>query len=77
MTGRETDSFRWLPPSLKGYYANMAVPPYDGIPWTPLAKPLREAKLALVTTAGINVTFRPATAPAPAWAQESRSRLPR
>ena len=55
MTARETDSFRWLPPSLKGYYANMVVPSYDGIPWTPLAKPLREAKVALVTTAGINV----------------------
>jgi hypothetical protein len=49
------DSYRWLPPSLKGYYANMQVPPYEGIPWTPLAKPLAEARIALVTTAGINV----------------------
>ena len=55
MSGRETDSYRWLPPSLKGYYANMAVPPYDAVPWTPLPKPLRKAKVALVTTAGINL----------------------
>jgi D-proline reductase (dithiol) PrdB len=49
------DSYKWLPPSLKGFYANMTVPPYDGVPWTPFAKPLREARIALVTTAGINV----------------------
>jgi D-proline reductase (dithiol) PrdB len=49
------DSYKWLPPSLKGYFANMQVPAYDSVPWTPLAKPLSEAKIALVTTAGINV----------------------
>src|SRR5581483_961783 len=27
----------------------------DGAPWTPLAKPLRDARLALVTTAGMHV----------------------
>ena len=50
-----TDSYRWLPPSLKAYFAAMAIPPPDGIPWTPLRKPLRDARIALVTTAGINV----------------------
>jgi D-proline reductase (dithiol) PrdB len=50
-----TDSYKWLPPSLKGYYAGMQVPPPDGIPWTRFAKPLRDARIALVTTAGINV----------------------
>ena len=49
------DSYKWLPPSLKGYYQNMQVPAADGVPWTPLAKPLSEARIALVTTAGINV----------------------
>ena len=49
------DSYKWLPPSLKGYYENMQVAPFEGIPWTPLGKPLREARIALVTTAGINV----------------------
>ena len=49
------DSLKWLPPSLKAFYANMAVPPYDSIPWTPFAKELSEARIAVVTTAGINV----------------------
>jgi D-proline reductase (dithiol) PrdB len=83
MSERETDSFRWLPPSLKGYYANMAVPPYDDVPWTPLAKPLREARVALVTTGGINV--RGAEAPFdyerekrnPTWGDPTYRTLPR
>ena len=49
------DSLKWLPPSLKAFYANMAVPPYESIPWTPFAKELSEARIAVVTTAGINV----------------------
>ncbi len=49
------DSFKWLPPSLKGYFENMQIERPSTIPWAPLAKPLREACVALVTTAGINV----------------------
>src|SRR5215210_7991471 len=49
------DSYKWLPPSLKGYFANMRVPPPGAMPWTPLAKPLAHARIALVTTAGLNV----------------------
>lgn len=49
------DSYKWLPPTLKAFYANMQAPPYDSVPWTPFTKPLAEAKIALVTTAGINV----------------------
>lgn len=49
------DSYKWLPPSLKTYFQNMQVPPYEGIPWTPPAKPLSDSRIALVTTAGINV----------------------
>ena len=49
------DSFKWLPPSLKTYFENMRIEPPAAIPWVPLAKPLSEARIALVTTAGINV----------------------
>ncbi len=49
------DSYKWLPPSLKTYFANMAIPAPDGAPWSPFSKPLSEARIALVTTAGINV----------------------
>jgi D-proline reductase (dithiol) PrdB len=49
------DSYKWLPPSLKGYFQNMQVEKPAAIPWTPLTKPLRDARVALVTTAGINV----------------------
>ena len=49
------DSYKWLPPSLKAYFANMAIPAPDGVPWAPFEKPLSEARIALVTTAGINV----------------------
>jgi hypothetical protein len=49
------DSFKWLPPSLKTYFANMAIPAPDSVPWAPLERPLAESRIALVTTAGINV----------------------
>lgn len=49
------DSYKWLPPSLKGFFAAMEIPPYDAVPWAPFTKPLSEATIALVTTAGINV----------------------
>lgn len=51
----QVDSYKWLPPSLKTYFANMQVPAYDGVPWTPFTKPLSDARIALVTTAGINL----------------------
>ncbi len=49
------DSYKWLPPSLKGFFVAMEIPRYDSVPWTPFTKPLAEATIALVTTAGINV----------------------
>ena len=49
------DSYRWLPPSLKTYFATRPSEGYEGVPWTPLALPLRAATVALVTTAGINL----------------------
>src|SRR5581483_716267 len=49
------DSYKWLPPSLEVHFANMQVPVPESLPWAPFTKPLSEAKIALVTTAGINV----------------------
>ena len=49
------DSFKYLPGSIAGYYRNMPVTKVDPIPWTPLAKPLSECRVSLVTTAGIYV----------------------
>lgn len=49
------DSLKWCPPMMKAFFGTMQVPPYDGVPWTPFRKPLAEARIALVTTAGINV----------------------
>jgi hypothetical protein len=49
------DSFKFLPGSIAAYYRNMSVHKLEPPAWTPLAKPVREARFALVTTAGINV----------------------
>jgi len=49
------DSFKFLPGSIAAYYRNLAVQRMDPLPWTPLKKPVREARFALVTTAGIYV----------------------
>ena len=46
------DSFKFLPRSFREGFAR-AEPPAESTPWTPLAKPLREARIALVTTAGV------------------------
>ncbi len=48
-----TDSFRWLPRSIAGFYQATQVPPFDSIPWTALPKPVEECRFALVTTAGL------------------------
>jgi D-proline reductase (dithiol) PrdB len=49
------DSFKFLPGSIAAYYRNLAVSKADPIPWTPMRKPLSDARFALVTTAGIFV----------------------
>jgi hypothetical protein len=49
------DSFKYLPRSIAAYYQTLVVQKADPIPWTPLAKPVSEARFALVTTAGIYV----------------------
>lgn len=47
------DSFKYLPRSLRGYYESRPALRREPVPWVPLTKPLPEAKVALVTTAGI------------------------
>ena len=49
------DSFKFLPRSIAAYYQTLVVQKADPIPWTPLARPVGEARFALVTTAGIYV----------------------
>ena len=47
------DSFKWLPRSIAGYYQAMQMPDLGDIPWTPMKRPINEARFALVTSAGI------------------------
>jgi D-proline reductase (dithiol) PrdB len=55
------DGFRFLPPSLSAWIGSyIPAAEYTGaIPWTPLSKPLREAAIALVTSAGMSVKTDP------------------
>lgn len=47
------DSFKYLPRSIAAYYQTLVVQKADPIPWTPLARSLRDSRIAAVTTAGI------------------------
>ncbi len=77
------DSFKYLPGSIANYYRNLPVQREEPVPWTPLGKPLRECRLALVTTAGIYVkgseppfdTEREQREPT--WGDPSYRRIPR
>lgn len=58
---KTVDGFRFLPPSLAAWI-DSRIPREDykgSIPFTPLAKPLNEATLALVTSAGISLKTEP------------------
>lgn len=46
------DSFKFLPRSFRDGFMQFT-PPSEPTPWTPLRRPLRESRLALVTTAGV------------------------
>ena len=64
MTSKEkiVDGFRFLPPSLGAWIRRYYIPEEDfkgDIPWTPMAKPLNRATLALVTSAGISLKSDP------------------
>ena len=60
-TEKTVDGFRFLPPSLAAWI-NSLIPDQGfkgSIPFTPLSKPLSEATLALVTSAGISLKKDP------------------
>jgi len=55
------DGFRFLPPALKAWI-NTFIPDEDFkgyIPWTPMARPLSQTTIALVTSAGISLKTDP------------------
>jgi D-proline reductase (dithiol) PrdB len=59
--GKTVDGFRFLPPGLKAW-VNSFIPEeeYQGyIPWTPMAKPLNQTTIALVTSAGVSLKTDP------------------
>jgi D-proline reductase (dithiol) PrdB len=58
---KTVDGFRFLPPGLKAWVKTF-IPEeeYQGyIPWTPMAKPLNQTTVALVTSAGISLKTDP------------------
>ncbi len=57
---RIVDSFRYLNPASKAIMKTMiAMAPRDPVPWTPLPRPLSEATVALVSTAGLSMLADP------------------
>lgn len=58
--GRAVDSFRYLNPASAAIIRSLiARAPQDPVPWTPLRRPLVEATVALVSTAGISLRTDP------------------
>jgi D-proline reductase (dithiol) PrdB len=58
---KKVDGFRFLPPGLKAW-VNTFIPDRDFkeyIPWTPMAKPMSQRTIALVTSAGISLKTDP------------------
>lgn len=81
---KHVDGFRFLPPSLAAWIENyIPAEDYKGsIPWTPLSKPLREATVALVTSAGISLKTDPPfdmerEKREPTWGDRSYRKIPR
>lgn len=57
---RPIDSFRYLSPASEKIVQTMiAMAPRDPVPWTPLPRPLGEATVALVSTAGLSMLADP------------------
>jgi D-proline reductase (dithiol) PrdB len=82
--GKTVDGFRFLPPGLKAW-VNTFIPEeeYQGhIPWTPMAKPLNQTTIALVTSAGISLKTDPPfdmerEKREPLWGDRSYREIPR
>jgi D-proline reductase (dithiol) PrdB len=77
------DSFKFLPRSIAAYYQTLAVQKADPIPWTPLRRSVSEARVALVTTAGMYVKDQQPPFDAerekrePMWGDPTYRRIPR
>jgi D-proline reductase (dithiol) PrdB len=82
--GKRVDGFRFLPPGLRAW-VNTFIPEeeYQGhIPWTPMAKPLNQTTIALVTSAGISLKTDPPfdmerEKREPLWGDRSYREIPR
>lgn len=78
------DGFRFLPPGLKAWVKTF-IPDEDymgKIPWTPMSKPMNQATLALVTSAGISLKTDPPfdmerEKREPLWGDRSYRSIPR
>ncbi len=58
---KQVDGFRFLPPGLAAWIRT-TIPAEDftgPIPWTPLSKPLAQARVAVITSAGISLKSDP------------------
>ncbi len=58
---KRVDGFRFLPPGLRAWVRTF-IPEKEfkgSIPWTPMARPLKEATISLVTSAGISLKSDP------------------
>jgi D-proline reductase (dithiol) PrdB len=78
------DGYRFLPPSLAAWIGSrVGDRDFEGkIPWTPLSKPLNEATLTLVTSAGISLKTDPPfdmerEKREPTWGDRSYRAIPR
>lgn len=81
---KKVDGFRFLPPSLAAWIrAYIPAEAFTGdIPWIPPAKPLNQATVALVTSAGISLKSEPPfdmerEKREPTWGDRSYRRIPR
>jgi len=81
---KKVDGFRFLPPGLKAWINTfIPVEEYRGyIPWTPMAKPLNQTTIALVTSAGISLKTDPPfnmerEKREPLWGDRSYREIPR
>jgi D-proline reductase (dithiol) PrdB len=78
------DGFQFLPPALKTWIRTF-IPDEEfkgSIPWTPVSKPLNQATLALVTSAGISLKTDPPfdmerEKREPIWGDRSYRAIPR
>ncbi len=78
------DGFKFMPPSL-GAWIGKDIPAEDfggEIPWTPLQKPIKDTRFALMTSAGISLKTDPPfdmerERKEPAWGDPTHRKLPK